>query len=258
MTPNDQQGYGYNNYNSYNDNGYNGYNDYNSNGYNGYNSYDLYSQDEKEISNEAYNLIIGGVLLYGFLINCFMVTFCFDSVVNLISNPIIFYLTYFAMVIVGSLMISKSANPVISFIGYNLIVVPLGMVLSLLLNTYAMAGYSSTITAAFGITAIVTFAIMFISSIFPSFFLSIGRTMGITLLVTFVIELVMVFLGFPLAIIDYIVVFIFCGYIGYDWARANANKKTVDNAIDSASELYIDIVNLFIRILRILARSQNN
>ena len=30
-------------------------------------------QGEVEIAPETYNLIIGGVLLYGFLINCFMV-----------------------------------------------------------------------------------------------------------------------------------------------------------------------------------------
>ena len=69
---------------------------------------------------------------------------------------------------------------------------------------------------------------------------------------------IMGFIGFDLGLIDYIVVLIFCGYIGYDWAKANALPKTYDNAIDSAANLYVDIVNLFLRILRILARSQNN
>ena len=54
--------------------------------------------------------------------------------------------------------------------------------------------------------------------------------------------------------IDWAVVFIFCGYIGYDWGRANRIPKTVDNAIDSAAALYMDIINLFLRILRILGR----
>ena len=112
--------------------------------------------------------------------------------------------------------------------------------------------------AAFGVTAVVTLAMMFISSIFPSFFLSLGRTLGVTLLLTVVIELIMYFAGFSLGIIDYVVVLIFCGYVGYDWSKANANLKTVDNAIDSAAELYVDIANLFIRILRIMARAQRN
>jgi len=81
--------------------------------------------------------------------------------------------------------------------------------------------------------------------------------LGITLLITIVVEIVMMFLGANLGIIDYIVVLIFCGYIGYDWARANACAKTVDNAVDMAAELYVDIINLFIRILSILARSND-
>lgn len=220
--------------------------------------YRTYGQQKKLISDEAYNLIIGGTLLYGFLVNCFMVAFCFDSIANLISEPVMFYLTYFAMVIIGTLMVNKSDNPVVSFIGYNFIVVPIGMVISYTVNIFAMAGYASTVTAAFGVTAVVTLAMMFISSIFPSFFLSLGRTLGVTLLLTVVIELIMYFAGFSLGIIDYVVVLIFCGYVGYDWSKANANLKTVDNAIDSAAELYVDIANLFIRILRIMARAQRN
>ncbi|MDA3846221.1 MAG: Bax inhibitor-1 family protein, partial [Vallitaleaceae bacterium] len=55
-------------------------------------------------------------------------------------------------------------------------------------------------------------------------------------------------------IIDWIVAIIFCGYIGYDWGRANMIPKTLDNAIDSAAALYMDIINLFLRVLRILGR----
>ncbi len=46
----------------------------------------------------------------------------------------------------------------------------------------------------------------------------------------------------------------FCGYIGVDWGRANQIERTVDNAIDSAAALYLDIINLFLRILRIMSK----
>ncbi len=210
-----------------------------------------------EIAPETYNLIIGGVLLYGFLVNCFMVTFCADAAMSLMSNYGLFLIAYFVMILVGSFMIHGSKNPVISFIGYNLIVVPLGLVLTVTLNAYSYAGFGSTITVAFAITAVVTLVMMFVSSLFPSFFLSLGKTLTLSLLVTIVIELLCLLFNVPLGIIDGIVVLIFCGYIGYDWARANRCAKTVDNAVDCASELYIDIVNLFLRILRILARSRD-
>lgn len=240
--------------NGYDNNGYNNYN-YNNN-YNNQTTYYQQNVLRDEISPQAYNMIIGATLLYGFLINCFMVAFCYDAAASM--NPIVFTIAYFVMAIVGGLMVHKSDNPVISFIGYNLIVIPMGLCLSIIINTYLSYGYQNTIIAAFLITAVVTIVMMVLSSMFPSFFLSLGKTLFISLLITIVVELILFFIGIQLGVIDYVVVLIFCGYIGYDWAKANEHVKTVDNAIDSASELYVDIINLFVRILRILARAQNN
>lgn len=212
---------------------------------------------ESEVSPQTYNMVLGGVLTYGFLVNCFMVAFCFDAAVSFVSSGPFFYIAYFAMVIVGSLMINGSKSPAISFLGYNLIVIPLGLILSVVLNAFSIAGLQTTIITAFAITAIVTISMMALSMAFPHFFLSLGRTLGITLLITIVAELIMAFMGANLGFTDYIVVLIFCGYIGYDWARANACAKTIDNAVDMAAELYVDIINLFIRILNILARSND-
>lgn len=262
----------YNNYNNgYDPNGYNqtnyydaaGYgqnNYYGTNGYNGgYDASHYSASNSKIISSEMYNLIIGGVLLYGFLINCLMTAFFGEAIMTFVyTNPIVFYIGYFVLAITGTIMIRKSDNPAISFVGYNLMVVPIGMVISSIITLYGIAGYSKTVTLAFGITAIVTLVMMVISSIFPRLFLSMGRSLGITLLVTIIIEAILLLIGADLAIIDYIVVLIFCGYIGYDWAKANTIERTADNAVDSASELYLDIVNLFLRLLSILARANRN
>jgi FtsH-binding integral membrane protein len=45
--------------------------------------------------------------------------------------------------------------------------------------------------------------------------------------------------------------------IGVDWGRANNIERTVDNAIDSAACLYLDIVNLFIRVLEIMGSAKD-
>lgn len=271
MSYNNDYNNGYNNgYNNYDNNQYNyqynnqyqydsGYNA--NNGYNGYNNgYNAgYGSSAKLISSEMYNLVIGGVLLYGFIINAIMTAVFGDSIVSFVlTNPIAFYIGYFVLAITGTFMVRKSSNPVVSFIGYNLMVVPIGMVIAVSVTLYSAIGYNMVVATAFGITAAVTLVMMIISSIFPNFFLSMGRTLGITLLVTVVVEAIMLLVGASLGIIDYIVVAIFCLYVGYDWAKANAIEKTVDNAIDSASELYLDIVNLFLRIMKILARANRN
>ncbi len=252
--------------NGYDNNGYNGYNNYNdynngyNNGYNNYNNQAAYYQQNTyiqrdEISPQTYNMIIGGVLLYGFIVNMIMVSCLGDFAASM--NPIAFTIAYFVMALTGGFMVHKSDNPVISFIGYNLIVIPMGLCLTIIINAYLSAGYESTIITAFLITAVVTLVMMGLGAMFPTFFLSIGRTLFVSLLITVIAEIILYFVGIQLGIIDYVVVLIFCGYVGYDWAKANVQTKTVDNAIDSASELYVDIVNLFVRILRILARAND-
>ena len=216
-------------------------------------------EGDNEITPQAYNLIIGGTLLYGFLVNCLLVYFCADEAAAIIEgNPILYYVGYFVLVLIGSFMIHGSKNPAVSFVGYNFFVLPLGLIISYIVNAFNAAGYADIVTTAFAITALVTAIMMTVSSIYPEFFLNLGRTLFVTLLVTVLLEVVMALLGANLGITDYIVVLIFCGYVGYDWARANACAKTVDNAIDSAAELYVDIVNLFVRILSLLARANRN
>lgn len=57
-------------------------------------------------------------------------------------------------------------------------------------------------------------------------------------------------------IIDWLVALIMCGYIGYDWGTAKKIPKTIDNVVDNAAALYMDIANLFVRIFKILGRTK--
>jgi FtsH-binding integral membrane protein len=65
------------------------------------------------------------------------------------------------------------------------------------------------------------------------------------------------FIGFGLGNVrDWLVVCLFSCYIGFDISFAKNRPRTLDNAIDSACGLYLDIVNLFLRILMIIARNR--
>ena len=92
----------------------------------------------------------------------------------------------------------------------------------------------------------------------PEFFLSLWPTLGIALGITVAVELVLFLLGFGTEFTDYIVIAIFSLYLGFDWQRANRVTPSIRNAILSATQIYLDIVNIFIRLLRILARSRKN
>ena len=92
----------------------------------------------------------------------------------------------------------------------------------------------------------------------PNLFLSIGKSLGIALLIAIIVEIVCsFFFRGALEVVDFVIIPIFCGYIGYDWARAQKYPKTANNAIDAAADLYIDIVNVLIRILEIVGDSKS-
>ncbi|MDA3962684.1 MAG: Bax inhibitor-1 family protein [Planctomycetota bacterium] len=202
------------------------------------------------ISPGVYNLIIGATLAYGFGVNYLMVQHLPLASIQSI-NPFVFIIGYFASCLLGIYLFNKSNNPLVSFLGYNLVVVPFGLIINL-----AVSRYNDTIVGnAIMVTGGVTVIMMFCGTLFPRFFQRIIGAVTIALIAVIVVQVGFIFFTgtFP-PILDWIVVLIFCAYIGYDWGRANGIPKTVDNAVDSAAALYMDIINLFLAILRIMGR----
>ncbi|MEZ9159529.1 Bax inhibitor-1 family protein [Vibrio lentus] len=203
-----------------------------------------------EISSRLYNLTIGAVLCWGFGVNWLMVSSIpLDSILTV--SPWVFFLGYFASCFFGVYLFSKSENPLVSFIGYNFVVVPFGLIINIAVSSYD----PNLVLEAIKVTGFVTACMMLLGTLFPSFFARISGALTIALLVVILVELFQIFvLGIHQEWIDWLVVLIFCGYIGYDWGRANQIPKTLDNAVDSAAALYMNIINLFLRILRIMGR----
>lgn len=202
------------------------------------------------LSAGLYNLVIGGCILYGFLVNALVVAFLSPLIWEM--NYLVFLIVYFVLAISGSVIAVRSQSPAISFLGYNMVVLPIGGVLSLVLPFEAM----SSILAAIVVTGLVVAIMMILSTTFPMLFARLGWTLLISLGVSLLAETVAFFLGYGGNIFNWIFVVLFSLYIGYDWSRAQLYPKTLDNAVDSAMDLYLDIINLFLRLLRIFSRSR--
>jgi len=206
--------------------------------------------DAKIIHRSTYNVVIGLTLMWGFAINWLMVVNIPVASINSI-NPIVFFVGYLGSCFLGIYLFKKSASPMVSFIGYNFVVVPFGLIINLVVSQYN----PDIVVQAIRVTGMVTFVMMVLGSMYPAFFNKISGGLTIALFCVVIVELIEIFIfNTHHGILDWIVAIIFCGYIGYDWARANAIPKTYDNAIDSAAALYMDIINLFLRIVRILGR----
>lgn len=210
--------------------------------------------DYRQLGASTYNLLIGGLLLYGFLVDG-LICYFFGDLLYYASDVVwIGLLVTYVVCVILSVVLSSSHSAVVNFIGYNLLVLPIGVMLSLAVS---VASYRDVLGALLGTTVFV--ALMIGASYFrPQFFLSLGPTLGISLLVTLVAELILLLLGFGTEWADYLVIAIFSLYLGFDWQRANRVTPSIRNAILSATQIYLDIVNIFIRLLRILARSRKN
>jgi FtsH-binding integral membrane protein len=155
----------------------------------------------------------------------------------------------------GVIVANKSDDPIVSFIGYNMLVIPFGVSIASTVQMYS----SKIVFEAFVMTLLITIIMMLVSSLYPRVFLSLGRMLFVALLGLIAAGFVCVFaLGTYPTILSIISAGIFSLYIGYDWVSAQTGYKTLDNAIDSALDIYLDIVNLFLDLLQILAASSDD
>ncbi len=204
------------------------------------------------VSDATYNLAIGLVLCWGFLVNWVIVREL-DAAWIMSLDPAVFLVGYFVSGFLGFQLYRRSKEPAISFIGYNLVAAPLGLVLNIVVSQYE----PGLVIQALQITGGVTLLMMLLGSLCPRVFQAIRTALFVALLSVVLVELFMIFvLGVTADWIDWVVAAISCGYIGYEWSRANQMPKSIDNAVDSAAEIYMDIINLFVHILSILGRKK--
>lgn len=211
---------------------------------------------QDSITSRRFYVVIFTVLAWGFLVNAAMVYLLGDAMIQA-AHAIKWWmllLAYLVPTFVGIYIAVRSTNPLISFLGYNLVVLPIGLTLAMIIPTAPVY----VITKAMGLTAMVTLTMMVLAMTVPQLFLGMARTLLVSLLVGLLAEVIATFLlGYRGFLFDWFFVIIFSCYIGYDVARAQAFPKTLDNAVDCALDIYIDIVNLFIRLLCIFSRSNN-
>ena len=204
------------------------------------------------VSDRTYNLAIGIVVLWGLLVNYLMYRFLSGPILEM--NYLLMIVLYFAGSFGGMMIVYKSPSAVVSFLGFTLLAAAMGLLLTFLLTLYS----EESILLAVRITGVTTSIMIVLALIWPNFFLGLGRTLMLSLVICLVVELIFgLLLRMNMGIMDWVVSLIFCGYIGFDWARAQQYPKTLDNAVDSAADIYVDIVNLFVRILEIVGRSRS-
>lgn len=205
-----------------------------------------------EMSARAYNLTIGGLLLYGFAI-CAILCFFFTAQISML-NPIAVFIGFLVCGLIGIVVANMSNSAGVRFIGFNLFVVPSGIFLAGCLSTF----YFETVVYALVGTALIAAIMILCACIRPQWFDALGPVLSISLVSIIVVEFSLrIFFGRSSTFIDLAVVIIMAAFIGFDFLQANQARRTLCNAVTFALELYLDWANIFVRLLKILSRSQN-
>ena len=202
-----------------------------------------------QLTRRSYNIAIGLFLLVAFVVNAITASLLKGYVNSL--NPFILLIGYFVLSLISSIMLVKTKSVAVASTAFLVLSFATGLMLTFLIQLYT----TSTVMYAFIGTAVILVVMIVMSSINPDFFLSMGRALTVSLIVAIVADLILsIFFRSYTSIIDYAVVLIFTGFIGFDWARAQAYPKNLLNAVGAAADIYLDLINIFIRLLRIFGK----
>ena len=192
------------------------------------------------MKRNIYNLVIGLTLLYGFIMNVIIVRVATPFVPQI--NMLALCIGYLVAGIIGVFMVTGCDSTFGVFVGYNLICLPSGLALAVILRDYN----AFDINAALSATVIVTGIMMLLATIYPFIFEGLGKVLLISLIVGLIVSFFV-----STTWLDWIFVVIFSLYVGYDWVMAQEDKPNLGNAVKHAANLYLDIINLFLRLLSI-------
>ena len=171
-----------------------------------------------------------------------------------------FLLAVLVIGIIGVVIAIKSDNPIISLTGYMMVAIPFGLMLGPIVAMYTEA----SVARVFFVTTAMVVALGIVGAVIPDSLEGLGSYLFaglIALLVGYFIIPIAGIFGLPiqqaLNIWDGIGILIFAGYVVYDLNRAMRIPYTLDNAIDSALAIYLDWVNIFIRLLELTGKKKD-
>lgn len=200
------------------------------------------------ISDSMYHLIIGLTLMWGFGVNLLILLTVPVEAIKAIPGFVLIA-GYFILCIAGQSIYNNSDDPKMSFLGYNMIVVPVGIIIA----PYVAAFDPSIAVESFLQMTLITGVMMMLGVAYPKFFEKTIGVAAVILLALIISQLVSIFvLGGSLGLwYNYAIIGLMSIFIGYHWGKGVNKTRTVDNAIDTGADVYLPMVNIFLSLFGI-------
>lgn len=164
-----------------------------------------------------------------------------------------------AIALIFSLLFRKLSATIVTllFFGYSILT---GVTFSVLLAVYDI----TSIAYAFIASAAIFGALAYIGKNTDKDLTKLGTILSVTLVVGIVLTLINFFVGNTMLdiFLNWVILFIFMGFTVYDMNKlTNLAEMGYDDQnklhIYGAMELYLDFINIFLRILQIIARNRD-
>lgn len=168
--------------------------------------------------------------------------------------------TFIAMLIGAFMFAPEGTSAGISTVGVIIMSGAAGMMIGPMIASYSLM----TVLQALIVTAGIVGIMSLVGIVFPKVFEGFGPYLLAALIVLLMAQfaqIFFIFLGFTAAqnlpILYWIGIGIFSLYVAYDWSRAVSLPHTVANAIKAAGAITLDIINIFIRVLGLMGKSDD-
>ena len=207
------------------------------------------------LSRRTYHFLTGAIVAASLLVIGLEYTYCLNNPWIIESLNLAFVIACYVVPFAGIIIMTLADREHLGLmvVGYCMVTLTLGFLMAIVLTGYTAA----SIQRAILITAIIAISFATLGFAWPQLFRRIFPICVAALGIMIIIEIVMMFLGIPSGWNDWVVIVIFCGLIGYDFYQAATDEPTVDNAIWYACEIYLDLINIFLRVLNITGRSRD-
>lgn len=195
-------------------------------------------------------------MFLGLLVTAVIAYLSYTKGLYLTINYALLAILEIAVVLIFSLMFKKLSPTVVTILFYGYAALN-GVTMGVIFAIYSITtiGYVFMVSALlFGALALYGYTTKNDLSKFSTIFM-------VTLIVGLVVSVINLFIGIELinTILDWVMLFIFCGITAYDLQKLKAAEEyeMMDSEkiyIYFAMELYLDFINIFIRLLSIMGK----
>jgi FtsH-binding integral membrane protein len=207
------------------------------------------------LSQATYSVIISLVTLYGIVLSGLGVHLTYGIQLSGAAAGV-----GFVLVILMTLVAGARVHPIVTFLGYTGMALALGAISGPFVAQYSAA----SALKFFSITGIITLSLGLVGIIIPRNLQFMGSILmtGLTLLIIAQFgTLFFALIGFPVGtamhVLDWVGVILFSAFLIFDFNRAYRIPYTVENAFTAGITIYLDFINLFIRLLSLFGEKKD-